>query len=352
MFFLYFCGLLEKAMHEDFFECFDEILSQPKRFALVCHVNPDGDAIGSMLAMSFFLRQKGHEVKMLCANAFPGFLAWLSGASDILVYERDEEQSKAAIAQAECIILLDFNTLARSGVLHNEIGKTRCPRVMIDHHRDPDSDHITCCYSDTCVSSTSEIVAEIILHYGGNCLTQDMATALMVGIMTDTGCFSHSIYHSRTFDLCSFLMEQAISYSLIHQRIYDSFSENRLRLLGYAINNKMEVLQDYAVAIISLTKKELERFNYQVGDTEGVVNFPLSIEKIKMSVLVTERTDQIRLSFRSKGSFSVHELANKHFKGGGHTNAAGGSTIGINMKTTINRLKAILPEYEGLRYDE
>lgn len=339
-------------MHEDFYDRFDEILSEPRLFTLVCHVNPDGDAIGSMLAMSFFLRQKGHQVKMVCANAFPGFLAWLPGASDILVYDRDEERCKVAIAGAECIVFLDFNSLARSGVLHNEIGKTRCPRVMIDHHRDPDLDHITCYYSDTCVSSASEIVAEIIMHYGANCLTQDMATALMVGFLTDTGCFSHSIYHSRTFDLCSFLMEQAISYPLIHQRIYDSFSENRLRLLGYAINNKMEVLQDYAVAIISLTNKELESFNYQVGDTEGIVNFPLSIEKIKMSVLVTERTDQIRLSFRSKGSFSVHELANKHFKGGGHTNAAGGSTTGISMKTTIDRLKAILPEYEELCYDE
>ncbi|MBQ6770086.1 MAG: bifunctional oligoribonuclease/PAP phosphatase NrnA [Bacteroidales bacterium] len=339
-------------MHEDFFERFDAILGQSRQFALVCHVNPDGDAIGSMLAMSFFLRQKGHQVKMVCPNAFPGFLAWLPGATDILVYDRDEEQSKIAIADAECIILLDFNTLSRSGVLHNEIGKTRCQRVMIDHHRDPDLDHLACYYSDTCVSSASEIVAEIILHYGADRLTQDMATALMVGIMTDTGCFSHSIYHSRTFDLCSFLMEQSIPYPLIHQRIYDSFSENRLRLLGYAINKKMEVLQDFAVAIISLTKNELESFNYQVGDTEGIVNFPLSIEKIKMSVLVTERADQIRLSFRSKGSFSVHELAHKHFKGGGHTNAAGGITTIINMKTTIKRLKAILGEYDELRYDE
>jgi phosphoesterase RecJ-like protein len=337
---------------DGFFERFDEIIRTPKRFLLACHVNPDGDAIGSMLAMSFFLKQKGHQVKMACANAFPDFLAWMPGASDILIYEKDGAECDTAIAEAEYIIMLDFNSLSRSGILHNEIGKTRCPRVLVDHHRDPELDHVTCYYSETCVSSASEIVAEIILHYGMENLTEPVATSLLVGIMTDTGCFSHSIYHSRTFELSGILMACSMPYPFIHQQIYDSFTENRLRLLGYAINNKMEVLDDYAVAIISLSKKELERFNHQVGDTEGVVNFPLSIEKIKMSVLITERQDQIRLSFRSKGNFSVHELANKHFKGGGHINAAGGSTTGISMKTTIKRLKAILPEYEELRYDE
>jgi len=264
----------------------------------------------------------------------------------------DEEKCKSAVAEADCIIMLDFNSLARSGLLHNEIGKTRCPRVLVDHHRDPELTHITCCYSDICVSSASEIVAEIILHYGLECVTNGIATSLMVGIMTDTGCFSHSLYHSRTFELTGILMDRAMPYHYIHQQIYDGFTENRLRLLGFAINNKMEILDNYAVAIISLSKNELERFNYQVGDTEGVVNFPLSIKKIKMSVLITEREDQIRLSFRSKGSFSVHELANKHFNGGGHTNAAGGSTTLMSMEATIKQLKDILPEYEDLRYDE
>lgn len=336
---------------EFFFEQFDEILLTPKRFLLACHVNPDGDAIGSMLAMSFFLRQKGHQVKMACPNAFPEFLMWMPGAKDILIFEKKPEECKEAIAEAECIIMLDFNSLARSGILHNEIGKTRCPRIMIDHHRDPELNSIYCYYSDTCVSSASEIVTEIVLHYGMECLSEEIATALLVGIMTDTGCFSHSIYHSRTFELCSILMAHGEPYPLIHQRIYDSFTESRLRLLGYSINDKMEVLDDYAVAIISLNKIELERFNHQVGDTEGVVNFPLSIKKIKMSVLVTERQDQIRLSFRSKGDFSVHEVAHKHFKGGGHTNAAGGSTT-TTMEEAIAKLKSILPEYKELLYDE
>lgn len=336
---------------EEFYSKFNDILLTPKHFALVCHVNPDGDAIGSMLAMGEFLRMKGHEVKMVCPNAFPSFLAWMPGASDILLFDREEDACKTAIAEAEAIIMLDFNNLARSAVLHNEIGKTRCPRLLVDHHIDPELDHIYCYYSETCVSSASEIVTEIILHYGAEYLTEGVSTNLLVGIMTDTGCFSHSIYHPRTFELVGKLIDKAMPYNLIHQKVYDSFTEGRLRLLGYSIYQKMEVLPDYAVAIIALSKKELERFDYQVGDTEGIVNFPLSMEKIKMSVLITERQEQIRLSLRSKGSFSVNDLANKHFKGGGHTNAAGGTTT-TSLKATVRLLKSILPEYEELRYDE
>ena len=336
---------------ETFFEQFDDILLKPKRFTLACHVNPDGDAIGSMLAMAGFLRLKGHEVKMVCANAFPEFLSWMPGADEIMIYEKDGQSCDAAIADAEAIILLDFNSLSRSGILHNEIGKTRCPRIIVDHHPDPELNYVTCYYSDTCVSSASEIVAEIVLHYGMDYLTQEIATNLLVGIMTDTGCFSHSIHHPRTFELCSALTVKSLPYNMIHQLVYDSFTEGRLRLLGYAIFQKMKVLDDYAVAIVSLTKKEMERFDFQVGDTEGIVNFPLSMKKIKMSVLVTERQDQIRLSFRSKGDFSVNDLANKHFKGGGHVNAAGGSTT-TSIATTVKKLISILPEYPELAYEK
>ncbi len=336
---------------ELFYSQFDAILLKPKCFTLACHVNPDGDAIGSMLAMAEFLRLKGHEVKMVCANAFPDFLAWMPGADEILIYEKDEVACETAVAEAECIIMLDFNALSRSGILHNGIGKTRCPRVIVDHHPDPELTNVTCYYSDTCVSSASEVVTEIILHYGMEYLTQSVSTNLMVGIMTDTGSFSHSIYHPRTFELCSVLAVKSMPYNLIHQLVYDSFTEGRLRLMGYALYQKMEIMDDYAVAIIALTKKEMDRFDFQVGDTEGIVNFPLSMKKIKMSVLVTERTDQIRLSFRSKGSFSVNEMANKHFKGGGHTNAAGGSAT-TSIRAVVKKLKSILPDYPELAYEK
>ena len=332
---------------EQFFERFDAVVQSHKRIVLACHVNPDGDAIGSVLAMSEFLRGFGNEVNMVVANDFPEFLHWMPDSEAILVFERQPEACKTAIAEAEYIIMLDFNSLSRSGILHNEIGKTRCPRILIDHHRDPEESMFYCLYSSTCVSSTCEIVTEIILHYGKEYLTDNISTNLLVGIMTDTGSFAHSIYHPRTFDLVSVLVEKAMPYSYIHEMVYDTMSENRLRLLGFAINNRMEVLDDYATAIIALNKSDLDSFNYQVGDTEGVVNFPLSMSKIKMAVLVTERQDQIRLSFRSKGSFSVHELANKYFKGGGHTNAAGG-TLTCSFEEAVEQLKSVLPEYKEM----
>lgn len=336
---------MEVMQTDTFFERFDTVIQSPKRITLACHVNPDGDAIGSVLGMAEFLKFLGHEVKMVVANDFPDFLHWMPGSDAFLVFEKDAEACKQAIAEAEYIMMLDFNNLSRGGILHNEIGKTRCPRVLVDHHLDPDESQFYCVYSSTGVSSTSEIVTEIVLHYGKKYLTESMSTNLLVGIMTDTGSFAHSIYHPRTFDLVSILIEKSMPFSQIHELVYDTMSENRLRLLGFSINNRMEVLDDYATAIIALNKSDLERFNYHVGDTEGVVNFPLSMAKIKMSVLVTERQDQIRLSFRSKGRFSVHELANKHFKGGGHTNAAGG-TLTCSFEEAVARLKAVLPEYK------
>lgn len=333
--------------HHSFFERFDAIIQSPKRIVLACHVNPDGDAIGSVLGMSEFLKRKGHEVKMMVANDFPEFLHWMPGAQEFLVFEQNGEACQRAIADAECIIMLDFNNLSRGGILHNEIGKTRCPRILVDHHRDADLSQFYCAYSDDRVSSASEIVTEIILHYGKEQFTEGIATNLLVGIMTDTGSFAHSIYHPRTFELCGMLVEYSLPYILIHQLVYDTMSENRLRLLGYSINNRMEVLDDYSTAIIALDKSDLEKFEYKTGDTEGVVNFPLSMKKIKMSVLITERQDQIRFSFRSKGNFSVHELANKYFKGGGHTNAAGG-TLACPFDEAVAKLKAVLPEYQEM----
>ena len=337
----------EVMQRDTFFERFDAVIQAPKRIVLACHVNPDGDAIGSVLAMAEFLRSKGHEVKMVVANDFPGFLHWMPGSDEFLVFEKDAEACKDAIAAAECLMLHDFNSLSRSGILHNELGKNRCPKVLIDHHRDPDESLFYCMYSDTCVSSASEVVLEIILHYGKENLTESMSTNLLVGMMTDTGSFSHSIFHPRTFELVSILVEKSRAYNEVHQLVYDAISENRLRLLGFSISERMEVFDEYATAIIALSKSDLERFDYQIGDTEGVVNYPLSLKKINMSVLITERQDQIRFSFRSKGDFSVHELANKHFKGGGHTNAAGG-TLTCSFEEAIAKLKAVLPEYKDL----
>ncbi len=332
---------------EQFFKAFDAVIQTPKRFVVVSHVNPDGDAIGSSLAFAQFLKKLGHEAEVMVSNAFPEFLAWMPGACNVHIYDKTPEACEKLLQSAEILAMLDFNHVSRSGLLQNAIKELNINKILIDHHRDTDFDRFLCALSDTNVSSTSELVAELILHYGERFLDESIATNLLVGIITDTGSFAHSIYHSETLSICAQLIDKAVSYNEIHRLIYDTFSEDRLRLLGYSISNKMEVLDEYATAIIALSKEELAKFNYQVGDTEGVVNFPLSMKKIRMSVLVTERQGMIRFSFRSKGSFSVHELANKHFNGGGHTNAAGG-TLSCSLETALEKLHQVLPEYKEM----
>lgn len=330
--------------NDRFFQTLDTVLGTRKRFALVTHVNPDGDAIGSALAFSQFLEKLGHETEVMVSNDFPGFLAWMPGASNIHIFDREADTCHRILDQAECIVMLDFNHPSRAGMIEGKLNALETSRILIDHHRDPNREAFLCALSDTQVSSTSELVAEIILHYGERYLDEAIATNLLVGIITDTGSFAHSINHPETLSICAKLVEYSASYNQIHRLIYDTFSEDRLRLLGYSISNKMEVLDEYATAIISLNKEELARFNYQPGDTEGVVNFPLSMKKTVMSVLVTERQGVVRFSFRSKGAFSVHELANKYFNGGGHTNAAGG-TLTCSMEEALELLHRILPEY-------
>ncbi len=329
---------------EFFFKRFDEVLSQKRRFVVVSHLNPDGDALGSSLAMTRFLQARGHEVTAMVPNDYPHFLAWLPGTDKLLVYSQNISLCKQIIAKAEYILFLDFNHPSRSGLMQPELNASKAPRVLIDHHKDADYSLFQCYLSDTNVSSASELAAEVIAHYTGNVFDKEMSTSLLAGIMTDTGSFSHSVNSPEIFNMCSLLVKYSIPYHQIHQNIYDTFSEGRLRLLGYAIN-KMRILDEYSTAIITLDKKELESFDYQVGDTEGVVNYPLSIEKIKMSVLLTERGGLIRLSFRSKGLFSVHDLCSAHFSGGGHTNAAGGTFNG-GIEDALNKLMAVLPEFK------
>lgn len=332
---------------EEFFHALNTVIQSPKKITVLSHVNPDGDAIGSSLAFSQFLQKLGHEVEVMVSNDFPGFLAWMPGASCIHIYDKESDICDQILESSDLIAILDFNHISRAGLIQDRLKSLKVNKILIDHHRDTDIDDFFCALSDTQVSSTSELVAETILHYGEHFVDESIATNILVGIVTDTGSFSHSIFHPETFSICAKMIEKSVSYNQIHQLVYDTFSESRLRLLGFSISNKMDILDDYSTAIISLTKEELASFDYQVGDTEGVVNYPLSMKKIKMSVLVTERQGVIRFSFRSKGSFSVHELAQKYFNGGGHTNAAGG-TLSCSMEAALEKLHRILPEYKTM----
>lgn len=330
------------------FTYLSDIIRRYRKIVILSHANPDGDAMGSSLALYLFLKKLGTEPKVIVPNDYPTFLAWMPSIEDVVIYDKDAAAACKILGDAELFCYLDFNDESRTGMMHNDLCHyNKIPKILIDHHLQPDLSKYMAAISETNVSSTSELVAEFIKYHGfENYLDKDIATNLLVGIITDTGSFSHSV-DLNTFNICGYLLSTSIDYKRIHQNVYDNSTEDRLRLLGFLINDRMTVLNEYNTAYIYATKSDLEAYNYQTGDTEGVVNYPLSIDSVRMSVLITEKQGVIRFSFRSKGEFSVNDLARKHFSGGGHRNAAGG-TLTCTMEDAIQKLLSVLPEYKEL----
>ncbi|MBR2139006.1 MAG: DHH family phosphoesterase [Bacilli bacterium] len=318
-----------------------------KKVVIVSHVNPDGDAIGSSLALYLYLKKLGSDVHVIVPNDYPSFLSWMPYIQDVLIYDKNVDEANKIMSEAELFCYLDFNTQSRTGVMHNDLCRyNSTPKILIDHHIGADTSQFVACFSETEISSTSEMIAEFIKYQGfDNYLDDNIATNIIVGMITDTGTFSHSIFKNTFSIFGDILSSTTVNYKRIHQNIYNTSTENRLRLLGFLINDRMTILEDYNTAIIYASKSDLERFNYQVGDTEGVVNYPLTIGNIKMSVLFTEKQDVIRLSLRSKDDFSVNDMSRKHFNGGGHLNAAGG-TLYCSLEEAIEKFKSVLPEYK------
>lgn len=318
-----------------------------KKVVIVSHVNPDGDAVGSSLALYLYLKKLGSDVHVIVPNDYPSFLSWMPYIQDVLIYDKNVDEANKIMSEAELFCYLDFNSQSRTGVMHNDLCRyNSTPKILIDHHIGADTSQFVACFSETEISSTSEMIAEFIKYQGfDNYLDDNIATNIIVGMITDTGTFSHSIFKNTFSIFGDILSSTTVNYKKIHQNIYNTSTENRLRLLGFLINDRMTILEDYNTAIIYASKSDLERFNYQVGDTEGVVNYPLTIGNIKMSVLFTEKQDVIRLSLRSKDDFSVNDMSRKHFNGGGHLNAAGG-TLYCSLEEAIEKFKSVLPEYK------
>ncbi len=328
-----------------------QLLSQKKRIVITSHTNPDGDAIGSSLAMYHYLKKLGNDVQMLVPNSFPDFYNWLPDSDKIIIYDKQSKYAQKILKEAEIIFSLDYNALHRLGSLHEIIKTTSCTRILIDHHIEPETESFNYCFSTTDTSSTGELVYDFITTLGDeDIIDKRIGEAVYTGIVTDTGSFSFSCNRPNTYIITSKLVTLGVDAQKIHKLIYDTFSENRLRLLGHAISNRMIVWKELHTALIFLSKSDLSKFNYQVGDTEGMVNYPLSMNDVNMSVLITEKDNLLRLSFRSKGSFSVNDLSRTHFKGGGHRNAAGGKST-ENIDELTDRLKTILQDYkEDLDY--
>ena len=295
--------------------------------------------------MAALLSKTGKDVVVLVPNDYPAFLKWMPGSEDAIIFRHNEKKAEDFISRADLIFCLDYNALNRTGGMEEALRKAPGKKILIDHHLEPVLVDFDYYLSVIQTSSTSELIYQFIEGCSWlDLIDQHIATCLFVGIMTDTGSFSFSCNHPMTFQITASLLRSGINPEQIHRHIYDTYSENRLRLLGYCISEKLTVLPEFSTAFIALSKAELVRFHHQVGDTEGIVNFALSIENIKLAVLLTERKDRIRLSFRSKGDLSVNQIAREYFNGGGHKNAAGGDSF-ISLEDTIKKLKEALLQY-------
>ncbi|MEM7085431.1 MAG: bifunctional oligoribonuclease/PAP phosphatase NrnA [Bacteroidota bacterium] len=328
-----------------------KLLESPKRIVVVGHKNPDGDAVGSCLGLSFFLEQRGHEVQVVMPNDFPEFLKWLPGNETLLTYDRETAKVRKSIAGAELIFTLDFNAINRTGDLAEILEKATADFIMIDHHQQPD-DYAVATYSDVSMSSTAEMVFNFIGTLGDTSeITPKIATNLYTGIMTDTGSFRFPATTAATHRVIATLIDRGANNTEIHQNIYDTNSVNRLKLLGIALNN-LEILSEYRTAYISISQEELDENQFRKGDTEGFVNHALSVKGIVFALIFIENKQEniTKISFRSKGSFSVNEFARQHFNGGGHTNAAGGRS-NHSLQEAINEFITILPLYKKALID-
>ncbi len=323
------------------------LLSKPKNIVIVPHRNPDGDAMGSTLGLYHYLKLYNHNVTVIAPNDYPDFLKWLPGDETVLKFETQQKDCNTLIEKADLIFTLDFNAFHRAGQPMAEVLEaSSATKLMIDHHQQPD-DYAKYMYSDVKMSSTCEMVYNFIEMLSDvEKINSTIATCLYVGIMTDTGSFRFPATTSRTHYVIGNLIEKGANNSQIHNNIYDTNSYSRLQLLGRAMQN-LKVIPELRTAYMSLSQAELDEFNFKKGDTEGFVNYALSLNNIIFAAIFIEsKQDQIiKISLRSKGEFSVNEFSRAHFHGGGHTNAAGGRSDD-DMQTTITNFISILPQYK------
>lgn len=322
-------------MKKEAIEIVKKLLEKPKKIAIIPHRSPDGDAMGSTLALYHLLKKLNHQPIVISPNDFPDFLAWLPDSEKVLIYENAKESVTKVIQSAELIFTLDFNALHRTGDMERVLEKLNTPFIMIDHHQKPDS-YAVATYSDTSIGSTCQMIYHFIEFLDlKELLDTTIATCLYTGIMTDSGSFRFPSTTSTTHRIVAALIDLGIDNSAIHNSVFDDNSINRLQLLGKALQN-MKVFPEFKTAYTTLTQKELDEFLYKKGDTEGFVNYGLTIKGIHFAAIFIENKDEnsIKISFRSQGSFDVNQFSREHFNGGGHINAAGGKSSQSMEETT------------------
>jgi len=322
------------------------LLKQTKKIVITTHQKPDGDAMGAALGLYHFLDKLGHDVKVISPTNWASFLNWMPDCNLVLDYEAKKDEAEKIICDTEILFCLDFNIMHRTKRMEQILTEVKCIKVLIDHHQQPQEEAFDYGVSDVSKSSTCEMVYDFIAESPyKNFLNKDIATCLFAGIVTDTGSFRFSSATANVHRVVAELKELGIDHTAIFENIYDNFSESRLRFIGNALLNRLDVLYEYNTALMAIPKRDLVKFEIKTGDTEGLVNYLLTIEGIKLGALLIDRVDERKWSFRSKGNFDVNVFARNHFEGGGHKNAAGGRSS-ESLEQNIKRFKEVLQQYE------
>lgn len=323
-----------------------DLILNAQSIVITTHRSPDGDAIGSSLALYHFLKKMGKNAQVIVPNEYPKFISWLEGNDQVLVYEEDSKLAKKFIRESDLIFSLDYNTLSRTFGMQSALEKASADFILIDHHQNPDS-YPKVTFSDTSSCSTAQLIYEFIEALGHiDKLDLNMAQGIYLGIVTDSGSFRFDSVIPKTHQIVAHLIELGLDHSSIHRKVYDTNRVDRLKLLGYALSEKLILMTDHKVALISLSIEELERYNFKPGDTEGIVNYALSIDGVEVAIFAREGINQIKISFRSKGGFNVNQFARKHFEGGGH-NAAAGGVYYQPMENFLSKIEEVMDDYKN-----
>ncbi|MFY0675214.1 MAG: bifunctional oligoribonuclease/PAP phosphatase NrnA [Bacteroidia bacterium] len=320
-----------------------DFVSSCNDYVITFHQNPDGDAIGSGLALHLFLRKLGKRGVVVSPNAIGDYLKWLPDIDNVLNYEDSPHSNNKTLKQAGAIFCLDFNDPNRAGELENSIIDSKAKKVLIDHHLEPKK-FAQFEYHDTQSPATAQLIFNLISEIDESMLDAEIATCLYTGLMTDTGSFRFPSTNAQTHLAISKLMQTGFNHAVIHENIFDTYTENQLHLLGNTISQRHEIISEFSTSYMYVTLTDYETYNIQKGDTEGLVNYNLQLEGVNFGVLFIENEEMVKISFRSKGDFPANEFAKRYFQGGGHLNAAGGRSF-ISLERTIKRFKSKLKDF-------
>ncbi len=320
------------------------LLNQPRKVVITTHQKPDADAMGSSLALRHFLTQFGHQVTVISPTNWAGWVDWMPGTREVMDYEKDRQKAEMILDEAEWLFCLDFNIFHRTKSLTEKLKQLTCTKILIDHHQEPDTPSFNYGISDTSKSSTCEMIYDFITQSGhADKINEAIGECIYAGVVGDTGSFRFSSAHAGVHTLVADLKSRGLNHGKIHEGLFDNFLENRLRFIGHVLLHRMEIFYEYNTALIAIPKSDILKYHIKTGDTEGLVNFPQSIQGIKMVALVIDRDEERKWSFRSKGQFDCNTFARKYFEGGGHYNAAGGRSSDP-IEKTVERFKAVLKE--------